>query len=46
MIPNHSSDQHPWFVKSVNKEANYTNYYVWKASSDENPPDDTVLLLF
>jgi len=42
MIPNHSSDQHPWFVKSVNKEANYTNYYVWKASSDENPPDDTM----
>lgn len=29
-IPNHTSDQHVWFEKSVNSEANYTNYYVWR----------------
>lgn len=36
-MPNHSSDEHPWFKKSVNREGNYTNYYVWRnASLTEN----------
>lgn len=29
-IPNHSSDQHEWFVKSENKEEGYEDYYVWR----------------
>ncbi|XP_066994809.2 probable maltase [Anabrus simplex] len=28
-IPNHSSDQHPWFRKSVLGEDPYKDYYVW-----------------
>ena len=28
-VPNHSSDQHEWFKKSVNREDPFTNYYVW-----------------
>ena len=28
-VPNHSSDQHEWFQKSVNRDDPYTNYYVW-----------------
>lgn len=28
-VPNHSSDEHEWFNKSVNKEEGYENYYVW-----------------
>jgi len=28
-VPNHSSDEHEWFVKSVNKEDKYADYYVW-----------------
>ncbi len=28
-IPNHSSDQHEWFLKSVAREDPYTDYYVW-----------------
>lgn len=27
--PNHSSDQHPWFLRSINKEEPYTSFYVW-----------------
>nr|XP_018907649.1 PREDICTED: maltase A1-like isoform X1 [Bemisia tabaci] len=28
-VPNHSSDQHEWFQKSISKEDPYTDYYVW-----------------
>jgi glycosidase len=29
LVPNHSSDQHMWFLKSVAKENPFTDYYVW-----------------
>ena len=47
-VPNHSSDQHQWFLKSVAKEEPYTDYYIWKDPSgfDENgnpiPPNNWV----
>lgn len=28
-VPNHTSDEHEWFVKSENLERGYENYYVW-----------------
>lgn len=28
-VPNHSSDQHEWFVKSKAGDPEYANYYVW-----------------
>lgn len=28
-VPNHSSNEHEWFEKSVNKTGDYTNYYIW-----------------
>lgn len=28
-VPNHSSDQHEWFQKSLQSIAPYTDYYVW-----------------
>ncbi|XP_022207418.1 neutral and basic amino acid transport protein rBAT [Nilaparvata lugens] len=41
-IPNHSSDKHPWFLKSVNREEPFTDYYVWKKATkfdgDGNKP--------
>ncbi|CAH0390269.1 unnamed protein product [Bemisia tabaci] len=29
-VPNHTSDRHLWFRKSVAREEPYTNFYVWK----------------
>jgi alpha-glucosidase len=35
-VPNHSSDQHEWFEKSVAREAGYEDFYIWRAGA--NPP--------
>ncbi|KAK3857931.1 hypothetical protein Pcinc_035849 [Petrolisthes cinctipes] len=40
-VPNHSSDQHEWFQKSVRREEPYTDYYVWadpKGTDDDGSP--------
>lgn len=28
-VPNHSSDEHEWFRKSVQRQTEYEDYYVW-----------------
>lgn len=30
-VPNHSSDENEWFIKSVNKEPGYEDFYIWHA---------------
>ena len=41
-IPNHTSDQHEWFQKSVNKDPEYADYYVWS----EEIPNNWVSIYF
>lgn len=46
LVPNHSSDKHEWFEKSVNREGKYTDYYVWADGKMVNgvrqPPNNWV----
>lgn len=36
-VPNHSSDEHDWFLKSEMKETGYEDFYIWRpAKMDEN----------
>ena len=47
-VPNHSSDEHEWFIKSVQREEPYTDYYVWEDSlgideeGNQIPPNNWV----
>lgn len=38
-VPNHSSDEHEWFVKSENRTAGYEDYYVWHDGKPGNNVD-------
>ncbi|XP_055627744.1 maltase A1-like [Toxorhynchites rutilus septentrionalis] len=37
-VPNHSSDEHEWFLKSENRTAGYEDYYVWHDGIPGNNP--------
>uniref|UniRef100_A0A182P5V8 alpha-glucosidase n=1 Tax=Anopheles epiroticus TaxID=199890 RepID=A0A182P5V8_9DIPT len=44
-VPNHSSDEHEWFKKSVKREQGYEDFYVWqdpKPGTDREPPNNWV----
>lgn len=42
LVPNHSSDEHPWFVDALTgREAEYRDYYVWAdGKADGGPPNN------
>ena len=47
-VPNHSSDDHLWFLSSKNKTEPYTNFYIWHpGTKDElgkiSPPNNMVM---
>lgn len=49
-VPNHTSDQHEWFIKSVNKTDKYTDYYIWSdgkvlENGTRVPPNNWVSLI-
>lgn len=44
-VPNHSSDEHEWFVKSENRVKGFEDYYVWNdgidgANGQKLPPNN------
>ena len=53
IIPNHSSDQHPWFEKDRNKDYDgpYKDYYIWHEGrqgddGSRKPPSNWVSIVF
>jgi glycosidase len=50
LVPNHSSDQHEWFQKSMMNDSTYRDYYVWADSRvndvtyERLPPNNWVIL--
>ncbi|XP_054004462.1 maltase 1-like [Hylaeus anthracinus] len=38
LVPNHTSDKHEWFLKSLNKTSKYADYYMWK--NTKLPPNN------
>ncbi len=44
IVPNHSSDQHPWFVDALTgPDAAHRDYYIWAdPSADGGPPNNWV----
>ncbi|XP_049307676.1 maltase A1-like isoform X2 [Bactrocera dorsalis] len=46
-VPNHTSDECEWFVKSVNREPGYEDFYVWSngtvdANGKRQPPSNWI----
>jgi len=41
-VPNHSSDEHEWFKKSIKREAPYENYYTWKDAAGSTPEGEPI----
>ena len=44
-VANHTSDQHEWFQKSVDRVPPYADYYVWSdplPGTQDKPPNNWV----
>jgi len=39
-IPNHTGKKHKWFMKSQQKEGDYTDYYIWVDGSNTTAPNN------
>ena len=41
LVPNHSSDQHPWFLEALKGKDNpYHDYYIWRDGDGTKEPND------
>lgn len=40
LVINHTSDEHPWFVKSRDKSSPYRDYYIWKPGKNGKAPNN------
>ncbi|MFZ1243246.1 MAG: alpha-amylase family glycosyl hydrolase, partial [Candidatus Saccharimonas sp.] len=46
-VPNHTSNQHPWFVESSSSKTNdKSNYYVWRDAKPDGSPPNNWLSIF
>lgn len=44
LVPNHTSDEHDWFIKSFNGKGRYKDYYIWREGKNDNtqPPNNWI----
>ncbi|HEY8349033.1 MAG TPA: alpha-glucosidase [Clostridia bacterium] len=40
LVINHTSDEHPWFVQSRDKQSPYRDYYIWRPGKNGKPPNN------
>lgn len=42
LVPNHTSDKHVWFLKALEHQGKYRNYYLWRdgTKNNERPPNN------
>jgi alpha-glucosidase len=41
LVPNHTSDQHPWFVESrASRDSPKRDWYVWRDGTPDRPPNN------
>lgn len=40
LVINHTSDQHPWFQQSRDKDSPYRDYYIWRPGRGKKPPNN------
>lgn len=40
LVVNHTSDEHPWFQQSRDRESPYRDYYFWRPGRGKNPPNN------
>lgn len=44
LVINHTSDEHPWFIKSRDRGSPYRGYYIWRPGRDGRPPNNWISL--
>ncbi len=44
LVINHTSDEHPWFIESRDKNSPYRDYYIWRAGKGGRPPNNWISL--
>ena len=40
LVINHTSDEHPWFIQSRDRQSPYRDYYIWRPGVDGKPPNN------